>query len=100
MEPLHPSLRAELKRVYPGLTDEDIDRYEELTSLRFTLDPENSAEAIRQIDSQRTRLVRTAMPQFRDIANAVLARTRKVASRVKPAPRVEINPSGREGQGL
>ena len=63
MEALHPKLRKELKRVYPQLTDADIDRYEELTSLRFTFNPATAAGKIREIDAERNRLVRK-MPRL------------------------------------
>ena len=49
MEPIHPKLRKELKRIHSRLTDADIDRYEELTSLRFTLNPITASGQIREI---------------------------------------------------
>ncbi|CAN5348942.1 hypothetical protein BH23ACI1_BH23ACI1_33090 [soil metagenome] len=42
MEPIRPDVREELKRLHPGLTDRDIDRYDELTSQRFMMDPDAS----------------------------------------------------------
>lgn len=93
MEPIHPSLREELKRVHPGLTDADIDRYEELTSLRSTLDPATSEEQIRQIDAQRARLVRERMPRLADLENAFFARLRQAGRRAKPPPRIEVKPA-------
>ena len=96
MEPIHPALRKELKRVYPRLTDADIDRYEELTSLRFTLDPAVAAGQIREIDLERDRLVRTAMPRLGELENAFFARNRQTKPRVKIPPRIEINPHDRK----
>jgi hypothetical protein len=89
MEPIHPALREELKRAHPGLTDADIDRYEELTSLRFTLDPDAAREEIRQLDAERMQIVRAKMPQLGELENAFIARARAAATRVKPAPRIE-----------
>jgi hypothetical protein len=89
MEPIHPALREELKRAHPGLTDADIDRYEELTSLRFTLDPVGSVEEIRRLDVERMAIVRAKMPRLGELENAFFARSR-AAPRVKPAPRIEI----------
>jgi hypothetical protein len=93
MEPIHPKLRKELKRVYPQLTDADIDRYEELTSLRFTLNPATAAGKIREIDTERDRLVRAAMPRLGELENAFFARARQASPRTKAPPRIEIKPS-------
>ena len=89
MEPIHPSLREELKRAHPGLTDADIDRYEELTSLRFTLDPDAGRDDIRSIDAERMQIVRAKMPRLGELENAFTARARAAAARVKPAPRID-----------
>ena len=99
MEPIHPALREELKRVYPRLTDADIDRYEELLSLRFTLDPEADAERIRELDAERERLVRRAMPRLGELENAFFARGRIAGARIKPQPRIEVRPSDEREQG-
>jgi hypothetical protein len=94
MEPIHPALREELKRVHPGLTDADIDRYEELTSLRSTLDPATSEEQIRRIDVERVRLVRERMPALPQLENAFFARLRQTdPRRIRPAPRIEVKPA-------
>jgi hypothetical protein len=90
MEPLHPALRDELKKAHPGLTDADIDQYEELTSLRFGLDPSTSAQAIREIDAQRAHLVRTKMPRLAEVRNAFTAHAREEGRRIKTPPRIEI----------
>ena len=99
MEPIHPKLREELKLVYPRLTDADIDRYEELTSLRFTLDPAVAAERIRDIDFERDRLVRTAMPRLGELENAFFARSREASARTKIPPRIEIKPHSKNENG-
>ena len=92
MEPIHPKLRKELKRVYPRLTDADIDRYEELTSLRFALNPATAAGKIREIDTQRDRLVRK-MPRLGELENAFFARARQASLRTKAPLRIEIKTS-------
>jgi hypothetical protein len=89
MEPLHPTLREELKRTYPGLTDADLDRYEQLTSLRFRIDPDASPEEIRRVDAERMQLIRAKMPRLGELENAFFARARVQQRRAKPAPRIE-----------
>jgi len=96
MEPIHPSLREELKRAHPGLTDADIDQYEALTSLRFTFDPATQQDEIRRIDEQRLQLVRAKMPHLGELENAFVARRREAARRIKPAPRIEPTGSSNE----
>jgi len=98
MEAIHPKLRKELKRVYPQLTDADIDRYEELTSLRFTLNPATEASKIREIDIERDRLVSTAMPRLGELENAFFARARQASPRIKAPPRIEIKTSDKRGR--
>jgi hypothetical protein len=46
MEPLNPKLRTALKRAHPGLTDEDIDRTEELLGSRMQFDPDKDSKEI------------------------------------------------------
>lgn len=89
MQPIHPKLRKELKHVYPQLTDADIDRYDELTSLRFTFNPATAAGKIREIDAERSRLVRK-MPRLGELENAFFARARQASVRSKAPPRIEI----------
>jgi hypothetical protein len=73
MEPLHPDLRKALKAAHPGLTDDDLDQYEKLTSMRFTLDPDRFRESIEEIDRARMQLVATRMPQLAQIERIVNA---------------------------
>jgi hypothetical protein len=82
LEPLHPTLRRELKRAHPGLADRDIDRLEELVATRFTLDPERDAEAIRRLDVEKAELIAQAMPRFDEVYQRFRA-----ARREKNAPR-------------
>jgi hypothetical protein len=98
MEAIHPKLREELKRVYPQLTDADIDRYEELTSLRFTFNPATEAGKIREIDEERDQLVRDAMPRLGELENAFFDRARQASPRIKAPPRIEIKTSDKRGR--
>jgi hypothetical protein len=92
MEPIHPQLRTALKRVHPGLTDEDIDRYEELVSLRFLLDPETQANAIREVDEERNAIIREKMPKIKEVTRAFTPAPPSAASRPSQEPRIEIKP--------
>lgn len=64
MEPLHPRFREALKKVHRGLTDHDIDRFEELLAQRFLLDPEKDRERIIDLDREREKLVRETLPYY------------------------------------
>ena len=68
MEPLSPSIREALKREHPGLTDDTIDRYEALLSLRFEVDPDDDPKRIQDLDRQRIELVKKEMPRFEQVA--------------------------------
>lgn len=67
MEPLSPRFRQALKEVHPGLTDAEIDRYEELVVARFQIDPDREPERLSEIDRQREELLRTRMPRYREV---------------------------------
>jgi hypothetical protein len=74
VEPLRPELRDELKEAHDGLNDADIDRLEELTALRFTLDPQREASELRAVDQERDQLLRERMPRFKEIYGRFRAR--------------------------
>jgi hypothetical protein len=98
MEPMRPEVREELKRAHPGLTDDDIDRYEELNSLRFLVDPgEEDGRRLREIDAERERIVRERMPRLAEIENAILVRAGLASRTPKPPPDVRLR--GEEGSG-
>lgn len=78
MEPLHPDVRAELKKAYPRLDDGVLDEYERLTNLRMTLDPEQSHGLREEIDAKRKRLIAEHMPTLGAIENMVSARRRQL----------------------
>jgi hypothetical protein len=94
MEPLTPEAREQLKRAHPGLTDADINRYEDLTARRFSLDPSVAGEEIRRLDGEVGELVVRKMPHFAEVVNAALAMERRNAQREKVPPRIEIRPGG------
>ena len=57
MEPLRPDLREALKEAHPGLTDDVIDEYENLTALRYKLDAGAFEESLAEIDRKRELLL-------------------------------------------
>jgi hypothetical protein len=67
MEPLTPQFRLALKEAHPGLTDADIDRYEELVAARFQIDPDREPGRVREIDREREELLETRMPRYREV---------------------------------
>lgn len=78
MEPLNPELRKALKEAHPGLTDEDIDRTEELLAQRMLCDPEKEAERIQQLDNERVEIINQKMPHYNEVVRAVNARAEKL----------------------
>jgi hypothetical protein len=73
MEPLDPSLRDALKQEHPELTDETIDRVEELLALRFQIDTETEPQRLEQIDRERIDLVQREIPRFDEVLQKVRA---------------------------
>ncbi len=67
MEPLKPSFRDALKQEHPGLTDETIDRVEELLAQRFLVDPEADPLRVQELDRQRSDLLRQEIPKFEQV---------------------------------
>lgn len=67
VEPLQPEFRQALKEAHPGLTDELIDRFEELLAQRFLLDPAKDPERIRELDQAREKLVEETMPHYQNV---------------------------------
>jgi hypothetical protein len=67
MEPLKPIYRDALKEANPGLTDEIIDRSEDLLAQRFLVDPETEPLRIRQLDREREVLRREMIPNFEQV---------------------------------
>lgn len=68
MEPLHPQFRQMLKDAHPGLTDDIIDRHEELVVRRFELDPDQDVVELVEIDRYREELIRRYMPHYSEVA--------------------------------
>jgi hypothetical protein len=77
MEPLHPELRQALKQAHPGLTDEDIDRFEELLAQRAAFDPVAEADEIARLDRERVDLMKRLMPHYAEVARAFTAQIRR-----------------------
>lgn len=71
MEPLKPIVRDALKAEHAGLTDETIDRYEELLAQRFQIDPEAEPLRIQELDRQRAELLEREMPKFEQVIQKV-----------------------------
>ncbi len=92
VEPLHPDLRRQLKQAHSGLTDADIDRLEELTALRYTLDPERDAEQLRTLDQERERLLAEKLPRYREVYQAYTAEQRKRGQTARAEPTFTIEP--------
>ena len=74
MEPLHPVLRVALKEAHPELTDEDIDRAEELMAQRMRCDPEKEKDRIAKLDRERLELIQRKMPRYADVVRASSAK--------------------------
>jgi hypothetical protein len=74
MEPLHPDFRRALKDAHPDLTDEIIDRIEELRGRRFELDPSTHADEIARLDRERIQLIKHHMPHYKSVAQAFASR--------------------------
>lgn len=103
MEPLHPELRRELLRVHPELTEAELDEYERLTALRFTLDPSVSAAAIAELDRTRAELL-AKMPHCAAVQRAFIEQRRHTADRTEaettpPAVRIDIEPQHEDSAG-
>ena len=71
MEPLKPSVRDALKEEHPGLSDETIDRAEELLAQRFLLDPEAEPLRVQELDRERTQLLQQEIPRFEQVFQKV-----------------------------
>jgi hypothetical protein len=76
MEPLKPILRDALKQEHPALSDETIDRAEELLARRFQVDPEAEPLRIQELDRERAELLRREMPRFEQVLQKVLGTER------------------------
>jgi hypothetical protein len=89
MEPLKPSFRAALEQEHPGLTDDTIDRFEELLAQRFLIDPEAEPLRVQELDRQRAELLRREMPRFEEVLQKVNGQ-----ERVGPRLRLPVAPPG------
>lgn len=89
MEPIRPDLRAALKEAHPGLTDQEIDRAEELLVERMSIDPQKEPERIASIDRERQELIRRTMPRFAQVTQALKAR-RQTKDPAEPQEKVQV----------
>ena len=61
------ALRDALKQEHDGLTDEIIDRVEELAQQHFMLDSETESDKIDALDQERERLIKEHIPRYGDV---------------------------------
>lgn len=71
MEPPKPTFRDALKEAHPGLSDETIDRAEELLAQRFLIDPEAEPLRVQELDREREQLLKREMPRFTEVYQRV-----------------------------
>ena len=71
MEPLKPRVRDALKEEHPGLSDETIDRAEELLAQRFLINPEAEPLRVQELDRERTQLLQREIPKFEQVIQKV-----------------------------
>lgn len=76
MEPLKPIARDALKKEHPGLSDETIDRAEDLLAQRFLIDPEAEPLRLQELDRERAELLRREMPRFDQVLQKVRGQER------------------------
>ena len=77
MTPLEPAFRDLLKVAHPGLTDEDIDEYEGLTSQAYLVDPQKDADLIDVIHKKREKILSERMPKYREVKSQYLQTAKK-----------------------
>lgn len=92
MEPLHPDLRQALKRAHPGLTDDDIDRFEELLARVLSYDPTTEADAIARVSRERDEMLARMMPHYAEVAQAFAAERRPRERAERPRVQTRIKP--------
>jgi hypothetical protein len=88
MEPLHPSDREALKRVHPGLTDDEINRTEELISRIDAEDEFGHSEEAEDMRLELSRFIRDHIPRYGDVMRDVAASRRDQLAARRTAPRV------------
>jgi hypothetical protein len=60
-----------LKHEHPGLTDETIDRVEELLAQRFLVDPDAEPLRVQELDRERAELLQKEIPKFDQVLQKV-----------------------------
>ena len=81
MEPLKPRVRDALKEEHPGLSDETIDRAEELLAQRFLIDPEAEPLRVQELDRERAQLLQQEIPKFEQVIQKVSEQERAAEGR-------------------
>jgi|tagenome__1003787_1003787.scaffolds.fasta_scaffold19267987_1 hypothetical protein len=98
MTPLHPDFRQALKDAHPGLTDDIIDEYERLTAMRHVHAQQNFKESMEEMDRKREELLKSRMPHYAQVAQAVGARSKAGTPETGTQFKVEIIPDdGKQG---
>jgi hypothetical protein len=92
VEPLHPDLRQALKRAHPGLTDDDINRFEELLARVLSLDPATESDTISRLSGERDDMLRRLMPHYARVAQAFAAERRSGEGAERRGVRTRIKP--------
>jgi uncharacterized small protein (DUF1192 family) len=81
MEPLKPRVRDALKEEHPGLSDETIDRAEELLAQRFLINPEAELLRVQELDRERAQLLQQEIPKFEQVIQKVSEQERAAEGR-------------------
>jgi hypothetical protein len=81
MEPLKPRVRDALKEEHPGLSDETIDRAEELLAQRFLINPEAEPLRVQELDRERAQLLQQEIPKFEQVIQKVSEQERAAEGR-------------------
>lgn len=63
-------------REHPGLSEESIERAEELLAQRFLIDPEAEPLRLQELDRQRAELLAREMPRFKEVLQRMSAEER------------------------
>lgn len=92
MDPMAPEVRRALKEANPGLTDEEIDRSEELLAQLQFLDPSDAQQEAEfaRLESEFRDLVGRRMPRYDDVIAAANRRRVRQAAVQRPTPQVTV----------
>lgn len=88
MEPLHPSDREALKRLHPGLTDDEIDRSEELINSIDAEDETGHPGEAERLRAELSQFVRDHIPRYQEVMRDVAESRRDQVKHRQSPPRV------------